>query len=110
MGYRHTLISSSYFIEWPEWFKAKYDADFYITEVVIATKGEKKFYIREDFFTDTQVALNEIGWFEKGLLCFVFVALSEDNVVNKIIISKDNIKFSIAGEFYESDDLDYYGA
>ncbi len=107
MGYRHSLISKSFHLAWPEWYSAKYSFLFYVTDNIVATKIELKFY-NNDFFEDTQKALVEIGWFNGRISPFVFVAISDDGVVNKVQIIRERITYMVLHDGYELDGLDYY--
>lgn len=107
MGYRHTITSEIISRKLPEWYKEKYSDRCYFQEGgAIASKTENKYY-DNTFFDDTQKALIEVGWFDTFKV-FRMVALSEDGAINKVLIYKGDIQYSIADDFRESDSLDYY--
>lgn len=58
MGFRSTVMSEDYVIEWPKWFKKKYD---YLvpTEGMLLLDHEIKPYLAEEFGEDVQKALLE---------------------------------------------------
>lgn len=79
MGFRSTYISEHYAIEYPQWFKDKYEVS---KGGVIYSSVETKF--PGEVVLDTWKALKEIKWFEKDYeLDFNMVMLHECGGITK---------------------------
>lgn len=96
MGFRSTFTTSSLYIQWPTWFRTKYEASCYIPQDAqhsLASKTERKTYTTwENLPEDIQTALNELNYGYD--LPFILVYLHECGGITRVQIEKDHIYYS----------------
>ena len=98
MGFRSTITGEDYFIEWPQWFRDKYDYRFLLMDsTCINNRCETKFYDNE-VFEDIQKA---IDWNEFDFP-IVYAVLHEDGEISRVTISKDKIIYEWLFDGYEA--------
>lgn len=106
MGFRSTFISSDFWgIEWPQWFKDKYDKIFCfhylkrgannkLLSCTIASKMEFKEYSFQDLDSDLQKILKEDYEKKQEDREVSFIFLHECDGITRLQVSKDKIIWS----------------
>ena len=103
MGFRSALVSQEYHGELPNWFKEKYNGEFFFpVGLMVSSKAETKIY-DNNFFEDYQRAINESGFWSEKNISIVIVVLAEDGFITKVVINKEEIKYIWMDEGVESD-------
>lgn len=103
MGFRSTLTTEYFGNTLPDWFKEKYQENYFINGTLVASKCELS-HDGDTFIIDYQKALNEINWFHK-LRSICVVIMGEDKFITKVRISKDTIKYFWLREEEETDHI-----
>lgn len=95
MGFRSTFTTEDYNIQWPQWFREKYDKKIWFAEnhkgplhSVYEAKTDGQW---QDLHTDIQKAIN---WEKFLVQSFVLVYLHECGGITRCQIEKDAIKWS----------------
>ena len=94
MGFRTTWISEHMDIDWPGWFRDKYEGRVNFHRGLISSKFETKGAI--DVMEDVQKALVELEW---DYLPFHLVMLHECGGIEKVSIYKDKILYGDPHKF-----------
>lgn len=105
MGFRSTFVTQDYYIQWPEWFIAKYSdhVNFNDGKGCISSRQEKKSYgVFSELEDDIQKVLKEI---ESKLDGFILVWLHECGGITRVSISKDSITYREPDSWRNTDDI-----
>lgn len=104
MGFRSTIVSEHYSGGvLPNWFKDKYsDRLLYPDGILIVSKTEWKYYSNE-LFEDYRKALIEIGFFDDISFTVGIAVMAEDQFISKVLIGKDEIKYTWMEDGFDSD-------
>jgi len=105
MGFNSILVSEHYMGDLPNWFKDKYsDRLLYPDGTLIVSKTEWEYYTN-DIFEDYRKALIEIGFFDDFDYSVGIAVMGEDQVMSKVLVSKDDITYNWMNEFFGSDQI-----
>lgn len=91
MGYRSTFVTSHCLIEWPAWFREKYQRSIHLPEKegVIASKCEGKFYSPGvGMFGELVDDIAKVDGV-RGSPCFHLVVLHEDGLIDRYVFPED---------------------
>lgn len=99
MGFRSTFVTDCWFIEWPDWFRKKYEENVYIPDVgkhgCLASKYEaKRYFIWSELEEDIQKCLT-------GEDQITLVWLHECRGITKVVITTKCIRFMEPDEWEE---------
>jgi hypothetical protein len=107
MGFRSTCVTSETEVEWPEWFRVKYERSFWIPkDGVIASKFEVKDYdtLGESLAEDIQKVMQDVEQeSKKKLRDIVLIWLHECGGVTKVRIKSDRVVYMLPTQWHEVD-------
>lgn len=106
MGFRSTFVTEDYSVEWPEWFKEKYDGWINFNGCISSTTEGKTYGVFSSLAEDIQKALKEAK--AELSLGFVLIFLHECGGITRYEIHPDRINISEPSGWDKVDDITHH--